>query len=376
MSERDDSAEMSLESDTPFHLHQRLKTSGARAVLPLEIDNELHLIVPQLAYDLEGTEPHMNGGDSNTDALIFRWADGQFTEQGRLPVPGGEDALAFTIEGHSFLATASVRTGSGPYDLNAHCAIFRREAGRWSRFQDIPSFAGKQWHHFTIDDRHFLALAQGVTVPTASPRGPRSSRIFEWHGGCFELFQEIGDGCWGYNWADVAIDGATYLAYADHTAPSRLLRWDGAQFVEHQQFSDRGGRAFAFFEEDGRHWLAYAAIDGESLLYVWDGTAFIVHQRLGGAGGREFAIIRRSEELYLVRICFIEGDPHHPKTDLSSQLYRWTGNGFETILSFPTFGGTDAAAFEADGKLYLAVSDSLTADVRFRQDSAIYRVDL
>jgi hypothetical protein len=376
MSKRGEGTEASLESDAPFHLHQRLATSGARAVLPVEIDGELHLIVPQLAYDVEGTEPHMNGGDSNTDALIFRWEDGRFTEQGRLPVPGGEDALVFTIEDQTFLATASVRTGSGPYDLNAHCVIFRREPEGWSRFQDVPSFAGKQWHHFTIGDRHFLALAQGVTVPTATPQGPRSSRIFEWRGGRFELFQEIEDGCWGYNWADVAIDGSTYLAYADHTAPSRLLRWDGTQFVEHQRFSDRGGRAFAFFEQDGRHWLAYAAIDGDSYLYVWDGNSFVVHQLLGGPGGREYEIIRRPEELYLVRICFIEGDPHHPRTDLRSQLYRWTGAGFDPILSFPTFGGTDAAAFEVDGQLFLAVSDSLTAGVRFRQDSAIYRVDL
>jgi hypothetical protein len=40
---------------------------------------------------------------------------------------------------------------------------------------------------------------------------------------------------------------------------------------------------------------------------------------------------------------------------------------------FPTSGGTDAATFSVDGKIYLAVSNSLTPEVRFRTDSIIYR---
>jgi hypothetical protein len=43
------------------------------------------------------------------------------------------------------------------------------------------------------------------------------------------------------------------------------------------------------------------------------------------------------------------------------------------IEEFATFGGTEASAFEQDGGLFLAVSNSLTPEVRFRQDSIIYR---
>ena len=85
-------------------------------------------------------------------------------------------------------------------------------------------------------------------------------------------------------------------------------------------------------------------------------------------------MLRIGGDLHLVRICFIEGTPADPRTDIRSQLYRWTGSGFETVLEFPTFGGTDAAAFEADGRHYLAVSNSLTPDIRFRQDMVIYQV--
>jgi hypothetical protein len=43
------------------------------------------------------------------------------------------------------------------------------------------------------------------------------------------------------------------------------------------------------------------------------------------------------------------------------------------VEEFSTFGGTEASAFEQDGSSFLAVSNSLTPGVRFRQDSVIYR---
>jgi hypothetical protein len=77
--------------------------------------------------------------------------------------------------------------------------------------------------------------------------------------------------------------------------------------------------------------------------------------------------------LYLVQINFIEGDPSRPRTDLVSRVFEWTGKELALAEEFSTAGGTDAAVFSADGALYLAVSNSLTADVRFRTDTIIYR---
>ena len=356
-------------------LHQRMPTSGARAVLPFRMADELFLAVPQLARDVPGQPAGMNGGDSDVDAIIYRWADGRFVEHERLPVPGGEDALVFSVGEDVFLATASVRTGSGPYELNAASTIMRRVAGRWVAFQSIDTFAAKQWHHFRIDGRDFLALAQGVTLPHATPTGPRTSCIFEWDGAVFAPFQSI-EGRWGYNWAFFELGRARYLAYADHAGDSLVYRWERERFEPFQILAAHGGRAFAFFEEDGDAWLAFAAIDGPSVLFRWDGSAWADHQTIGGPGGREFELVRAEGTLHLVCVRFIEGTPAAPKTDLVSQIHRWTGRGFELAETFPTFGGTDAAVFEADGERYLAVSSSLTPDVRFRQDMAIYRLDL
>lgn len=355
--------------------YQRLPTSGARTALPFSLEDQLYLAVPQLAEDIPGQDGHMNAGDSNTDAILYRWEGGRFIEHERLPTPGGEDVLVFQIENQTYLGTSGVRIGAGPYDLNAFAKIYRRENGKWVLFQEIPTFAGKQLHHFAFDGRNFLALAQGVTVPTAEPRHPRESRIFEWNGEQFVEFQVL-EGRWGYNWAFFELNGDRFLAYADHTSPSGLYRWNGEQFVEFQTIADHGGRAFLFFEADEQAWLAFATIGDDSTLFRWTGQAFAPHQKLGGPGGREFELIRTANGLYLVRICFIEGVPAAPKTALNSQIFQWKDGGFQLVEEFPTFGGTDATAFTVDDQLYLAVSNSLTADIRFRQDSIIYRVAL
>jgi EPTP domain len=358
-----------------LRLHQALPTSGARRVAPFEIEGTLYLGIPQLSEDVAGTPAHMNGGNSDIEALIYRWRDGGFEEAERLAVPGGEDVAFFCVAGERFLATASIRTGSGPYDLNATSTVFRRQPDRWVAHQSIETFAAKQCYPFMFDGRCFLGLAQGVTLPGAVARHPRQSRILEWDGVAFREFQTL-EGRWGYGFCYFEIGSERYLAYADHVDASVLYRWDGQKFAPLQSFAAQGGRAYRFFLKDNAAWLAFANISGESTLYRWDGGQFVSHQSLGGPGGREFELFSASGRLYLVRVCFIEGTPAAPKTDLMSQIYRWDAGGFHVIEQFPTFGGTDAAAFTADGQQFLAVANSLTADVRFRQDTLIYRLQL
>jgi hypothetical protein len=355
--------------------HQRLPTSGARAVLAFRTGTDLCLAIAQLAVDIPDKPPHMNGGDSNVDMLLYRWLGGRFVADGRIAAPGGEDALFFQLDGAEFLATASIRTGSGPYDLNTDSVLYRRCGSQWEAFQKFPTFAAKQWHHFAIGARHFLALAQGVTIEGAVARNPRHSRIFEWNGQRFIDFQTL-EGGWGYNWAHFELDGRHFLGYADHTSPSILYAWNGESFTPFQELSAQGGRAFQFLEMDGQAWLAFANLTGESLLYRWHDGSFVPHQRLSGPGGREFALAHTENGTFLIKVNFIQGTPAQPKTDLTSCIYHWRAGQFVVVAEFPTYGATDAAVFAAAGQRYLAVSNSLSREVRFREDTVIYRLSL
>jgi hypothetical protein len=354
-----------------LHEVQRLATSGARAVEPFTHEGAVYLAVPQLAADIPGQPPALTVGNSDVETLVFRWERGAFVEHQRLKVPGGEDAEFFAIGERRFLATASLRSGSGPYRMDPPSEIFELRAGRFEPFQSVPGKAAKQWRHFRLGDRHFLALAQGVVLGPPGAPNPKSC-IFEWNGERFAHFQDVAS-AWGYNWEFMEVGNVALLAYADHVEPSRLLRWTGKSFERFQDLQGRSGRAFCHFRAAGESWLAFANLHDDSLLYRWSGDGFVLHQKLSGPGGREFEWIADGEAGHLVQVNFIHGTREAPQPVLQSVVYAWRGKAFEVAESFDTTGGTDAAAFDADGVRYLAVSNSLDESLRFRADTRIYR---
>src|SRR6266850_533978 len=356
-----------------LELVQRLPTSGARAVEPFTHAGNHYLAVPQLAQDIPGAPAQMTGGDSNVETLVYRWRDGAFVEHQRLPVPGGEDAEFFCISGRAFLAVASLRSGAGPYEMNVQSILYELRDGRLEPLQSFPTFAAKQWRHFSIGARHFLALAQGVVIEGVTSSHAAPSRIYEWNGSEFIPFQDV-KSAWGYNWAFAAVGGQLLLAYADHVERSRLLRWSGSAFEDFQELDGGSGRAFCFFETGGESWLAFANLLHDSLIYRWADGRFVLHQRLCGPGGREFAWIESPDGGHLALVNFLHGSREAPQTALQSCFYRYLDGQFGVVEQFPTFGGTDLAAFEIDGRKYLAVANSLSAEVRFRTDSKIYRL--
>jgi hypothetical protein len=357
---------------TDQHLTERIRipTSGARAVAPFTLDGRSFLAIPQLSCDATGTPPGMNGGDSDTDLLLLRREGDGYVEHQRIPAPGGEDAEFFRIGDQAFLAVASIRSGRGPYNYEIDSAIYTWDGQRFVKFQSVPAFAAKQWRYFEIDGHHFLGLAQGVSLPQHKDSN-RPSVIFEWDGTQFRPFQEI-PSQWAYNWHALELDGQHFLAHADNVDPSRLYRWDGTRFVEHQTLVETEGRAFADFTVDGESYLACAVLGGDSVLLRWAGGRFVQHQVLAGAGGRELAVIEQNGRLYLVRVNFLTGTRENPTTSLQSQLYQWVDGKLEVVEQFPTSGGTDVAVYPDGNDTLVAVSNSLTADVRFSTETVIY----
>jgi hypothetical protein len=350
----------------------RIPTSGARAVERFEWEGNSYLAVPQLAYDVEGEPANMNGGDSNTELLLLRRSAGGYDEIDRLPVPGGEDAEFFTIGDRAFLATASIRKGVGPYEFAVDSAIFEWIDGRFQLFQAVPTYAAKQWRFFSIADRHFLAVAQGLTLPGHEGNN-LPSRIYEWDGEQFELFQDLTLG-WGYNWHFFEIDGRVFLAHADHAKPSTVFSWDGTEFVPFQEVAPEFGRSFATFARDGCTYLLVAIIQGSSLLLRFEGDRFSNRQALGRPAGREFAVMESADELFVVRVNFIEGTPADPKTALTSQVYEWRSDQLVEVIEFTTEGACDVTSWvDSGGERTVAVSNSLSSDVRFENSVALYR---
>ncbi len=314
----------------------------------------------------------MNGGDSATDLVLFEELGGTYARIGAVSVPGGEDAEFFRINDRAFLATASVRTGRGPYEYHTESQIFRWDGDRFVPFQSIPTFAAKQWRHWTVGERHFLGLAQGVEPPGVEVEH-RPSLILEWDGERFVAFQEI-PSRWAYNWHPFELDGTTWVAHADHLDPSVLYRFDGERYVAHQELAPSAGRAFASFVADGAMHLFVACLTEPSRLLRWDGGRFVELQRFEDLGGREVAVLRHDDELLLVRVNFIRGSRAEPDPSLDSTIYRWKRGRLEIAATFPTSGGTDVALVQDGEAVTMVISNALSSDVRFATDSVVYRI--
>jgi hypothetical protein len=351
---------------------QHLPTTGARSVAVCERRDGIVLAVAQFAKDIPGQPPSMHGGDSNLGAPLYRWAGQAFVECGSLSLTGGEHIEFFDIGARSFIAAASIRSGAGPYDMDVRSRLWEWVAGSIVELQSFDTFGAKQWKHFSVAGRHFLALAQGVEGPGLNPSHPRTSRIFEWQSGRFAEFQTLA-GRWGYGWLPIQVNGEFLLAYADHLDRSLIYRWNGDHFEPLQAIEGGGGRSFAAFQRDGAQWLVFANIQRGVELCRWNGNAFVTHARFGAPGARAVEIVTTSGGLYLFVANFIQGTPASPRVMDQSELYAWEDSGFVLREVFRTSGAVDIVSFEAGGVPHVVVANSLDADLRFRTDTTVYR---
>jgi hypothetical protein len=353
---------------------QRIATSGARAVTSFRVDGMDLLAIPQLAVDVPGEAAGMNAGDSDTEVMVLRLVGDRYERYAAIPGPGGEDAEFFRIGDRSFLAIACIRTGSGPYEFHTDSLIYEWRGGAFQLFQKVATFAAKQWKHWTVESRHFLGLAQGIALPGAGDN--RDSVVYEWDGSSFVEFQTI-PSSWAYNWYPLEIDGELFVAHADHAGPSILYKWSNDRLVRHQQLISAGGRAFAHFERDGALYLIAASIAEPPRVLCWSGSTFDTTQELEGAGARELSVVEVEGQLLVIRVNFITGTPAAPEPSLRSQIYAWRDDALYVVADFPTVGGTDVDVLDvAPAEVRFAVSNGLSADVRFASESVIYCLGL
>jgi hypothetical protein len=364
---------------------QRIPTSGARAVEPVQVAGHDLLAIPQLARDVPGGPAGMNGGDSDTELLLLSRTGDRFELWGTLPAPGGEDAEFFTIGDRAFLAVASIRTGGGPYEFETTSTIFEWRGDRFAPFQEVPTFAAKQWRHWQIGGRHFLGLAQGVILPPGrGEQDPavgqnsavnRDSVVYEWNGESFAEFQRI-PSRWAYNWHAFQAGGDFFVAHAEHAGPSILYRWDGARLQPHQTLADESGRAFATFDDGGETYLVVACLAAPTRVLRLAGGQFSQTQVLDGLGARELAVTRCGGRILLIRVNFILGTPADAQPSLDSQVYEWDGGQLHEVATFPTCGGTDATVLSDGGPdagvVELIVTNSLTPELRFATETVRY----
>ena len=271
---------------------QRIPTSGARAVEPVRVGGRDLLAIPQLAKDVPDGPPGMNGGDSDTELLLLHRAAAASSPWATLPAPGGEDAEFFTIGDRSFLAVASIRTGAGPYQFATTSTIFEWRGDGFVPFQEVPTFAAKQWRHWQIGGRHFLGLAQGVIFPPGhagrprqdgTPTGTRSSTSGTARGSPSSSASRRGGPTTGTPSRPAASSSSR-----TPSTPARASCTAGTarRCSRIRRLRRESGRAFATFDDDGETYLVVACIAAPTRLLRWRTAQFTEVQVLDGLGAQ------------------------------------------------------------------------------------------
>ena len=349
------------------------ETNGAREIAPFKIDNRQFLAIAQLAKDIPDTKANMNGGDSDLPVQIYELVDHQLKAYQQLPAHGSESVTHFQMDGHDYLAVASIRSGSnGDYNYDTYSMLYRWDGKVFYPVQQFRGYASKDFTHFQIKDEHFLALANGVATKTGDDKN--NSVIYKYDGKQFQPFQTI-PSTWGYSFHFFEMDGKPFLAFADHTSNSVIYQFDGEQFKPFQTITEVGGRAFEYFQLNNQHYLAFANISHPSVLYQFNGKQFKSVQTFDGLGGRSFNFFNLNDTSYLLQIKFITGGRDNPQTEQESPLYVWQDNEFKQTQLIKTFGGVVANIFYLKDKLYIALANSLSKDIRFKTNSVIYRAN-
>ena len=346
---------------------QRIPTSGARAVESFRVGGRDLLAIPQLAIDVPGTAAGMNVGDSNTEMLILERRGGALLVLRHAPRPRwrGRGVLH-----HRRPALPGGR--EHPHRLRAllvpHRVVHLRVVGRPLRA--VP------------DGRRHSPRSSGSTGRSATatssgwPRAwtcrtfegvNRHSVIFEWDGEQFVEFQII-PSQWAYNWHPFEVDGQFFVAHADHVGPKRPLRLGRLPLRRRtRSLLPSSGRAFAHFTATVTTSCVVAGLD-RALRSSCAGTArrFVDHGHLEGLGARELRIVevdgRRTADPGQLHPGYA-GGARSPR--LTSQVYEWRDGGFVTIAEFPTSAARTSRCSRVNGDIEFAVSNALTADVRF-----------
>lgn len=354
--------------------YQNIPSSGARGVELFEIAGDLYLSIPQLSEDIVGDSPSMNGGNSETFVLVYKWQDSKFVEYQKISSPGNEHTAFYSVGNRHFLAVASIRDGKNPnFTMDVSSTVYEWIDDSFIEFQSFNTFAAKSCEFFEIGSQHYLIYSQGVKEPGNDNEKQNYSQIYRWDGSYFEFFQSI-PVTWGYETSFFSIENKFFLALADNLGASKILQWNGSEFEIFQEIDKQGGgRDFCHFIHEGSHYLAFANLLHDSSLYKWDNGTFIKIQNLDGVAARSFYVYQDNNATYLFRTNFISGTRQEPVSALESTVYQFDGSCVP-VATYSTFGGTDTKVFIKDDKKYAVVSNSLSKSIRFDTPTIVYEI--
>ena len=282
---------------------------------------------------------------------------GKFSLYQTLQTRGAVALEYFSIDDKHFLAVANYYNGT--YQIDS--VVYQWNGERFVVVQKIPTKGGHHLRFFKINGQNYLAIANHYDGSAYSIK----SVIYEWSNGTFNTFQEIPtEGA--LECATFVINNDTFIAFANnrnskqqYTVESTVFKWSGGHFVKQQSLQTYGAFKVNSVNINGHTFLRLCFslevnTTSTRLFYKWDGNRFVLFQSIptrGASVWHPFVICGQT---------FLGVANHHgdsQKYNTQSVVYQASGAQFIKYQEIPTHGARDMRTFEYKDDTYLAVAN-------------------
>ena len=329
-----------------FEKHQDLPT-GRGDVEQFSIDASLFLAFANRFGDIDG---------HNSDSFIYKLnvSTGRFFLYQTIDTTGGGDIEHFTIADKHYLAVANHFNGTS-FRLNS--VIYQWNGTQFGEFQNISTKGGYDFNFFKVLSELFLTVTNYYDDTSSSI----NSVIYKWKNNQFEQFQEIGTEGARASTAFV-INNETFIAFANsgnyeqgYSVPSTVFKWSGGggSFVKVQSLQTHGAHDVKSFSINGSTFLAFANFrDGsnfniDSSIYKWNGSLFALFQSIPTRGALAWHPFVMCGQTFLGVANYFG----------KSVVYQASGERFIKYEEISTHGARDVTSFEYNGDIYLVISN-------------------
>mgnify|MGYP003884032243 FL=1 len=277
---------------------------------------------------------------------------------------GAVDLEHFTIGNANFLAVANSNTDGGIHNINSAVYRYNETTSKFELFQEIATFGAQQWHHFKIEDMHWLAVANFrnqslADVPSMLYRFNNATEMFE-------LLQRAGQGLGGiFDMEHFRIGDFDFLAAAvfyvpyTFTTKSVLYRYNATSsaFESFQEIDTTGGADWEHFRIGDDDFIAIANRAGTapvvSVIYRYNATAmlFEAFQEISTHSASRWEHFRIGESDFLACAS--------ASTDHRSMVYRFNvvAQAFELVQEVATSSALSCKHFRAGNQDFLAFAE-------------------
>lgn len=317
----------------------------------------------------------------NIDSKIYEWNGFTFSLYQSIGTNAAHDWEYFSIEGYHYLAIANFYDDS-LYTIDSDIYRWDADTELFVPFQAIATNGAFSWKYFSIEDNHYLVVANYNNGSTQI----LDSVIYRWNGVSFVSYQTIGTSG-AYDWEYFTIDGSVFLAVSNYKNDSTcnidsvIYKWNTGTsfFEEYQSIETNGASDWEYFSMNGDHYIAIANFYSDSIhninsrIYKWNTNteSFSLYQALPTNGAREWEYFEVGENHFLM----VANSFNDISFNIPSTIYIWNANQqqFTINQTLATIGAFDLHYFTLDDEFFLAVGNRYDGTT-YNINSRIYKI--